>query len=128
MKFKLMTYNVQDLFLQTAFPIKPEYLLRLSDEHWAMLGEADQALKSVGQLEVLAHIILNDDRIVCLYEVGSRSVLSNVPAAGEEASIDLCCCVLVTWRVGRSGSYLVALEHRQYGPVENCRRSSADRP
>jgi hypothetical protein len=30
-----MTYNVQDLFLQTAFPIDPDYLHALSDSRAA---------------------------------------------------------------------------------------------
>ncbi|WP_416398903.1 endonuclease/exonuclease/phosphatase family protein [Allohahella sp. A8] len=78
MKFKLMTYNVQDLFLQPAFPIKPEYLHTLSDEHWAMLGEADQELKPLSKLKALAQIILREDPdCVCLCEVGGPTALSN---------------------------------------------------
>ncbi|MAM88852.1 MAG: hypothetical protein CME36_16230 [unclassified Hahellaceae] len=71
MKLKLMTYNIQDLFLQPALPIKLEYLHTLCDEHWAMLGEADQALEPLSKLKALEQIILNEDPdSVSLCEVG----------------------------------------------------------
>src|SRR5690606_14084139 len=78
MTFKLLTYNVQDLFLQPAYPLKPDYLHELSDEHWALLGEADQVLKPLSKLKAIAEIIRREDAdCVCLCEVGGLVALRN---------------------------------------------------
>lgn len=76
MKFKLMTYNVQDLFLQTQFPLKPEYLQSLSDREWALLAEPDHELKPLSKLKAIAQIIAAEDPdCVCLCEVGGLAAL-----------------------------------------------------
>lgn len=78
MIFKLMAYNVQDLFLQTAFPVGREHLHALSDPHWALLAPPDQELKPLSKLRALAAVILDEDPdCVCLSEVGGVGALDS---------------------------------------------------
>lgn len=73
-----MTYNVQDLFLRTAFPIDPEHLATLSDSHWALLAEPDRELKPLSKLKAIAQVIRNEHPdCVCLSEVGGAAALEN---------------------------------------------------
>lgn len=76
MKLKLMTYNVQDFFLQTAFPVGRDQLHSLSDVHWAQLGEPDQELKPLSKVRAIARIIQQEDPdCLCLCEVGGLESL-----------------------------------------------------
>lgn len=73
-----MTYNVQDLFLQTAYQIDPEHTETLSDSHWALLAEPDQELKPLSKLKAIARVIRDEDPdCVCLSEVGGASALND---------------------------------------------------
>ena len=74
-----MAYNVQDLFLQTAYRIDPAHTESLSDSHWALLAEPDQELKPLSKLKAIARVIRDEDPdCVCLSEVGGASALNDL--------------------------------------------------
>jgi hypothetical protein len=75
-RIKLLQYNVQDLFLQLAYPVEAAHLSGLSEQHWQLVGATDVKLKPLAQLRGLASLwergLLPSDHypLVCTLDLG----------------------------------------------------------
>lgn len=79
MRIKLLQYNVQDLFLQLAYPVSAAHLQALSEAHWQLVGATDVKLKPLAQLRGLAAVLAEEaPDVVLLCEVGGAESLKNL--------------------------------------------------
>ncbi|MFW7378953.1 MAG: endonuclease/exonuclease/phosphatase family protein [Oligoflexus sp.] len=75
---KIMQYNVQDLFIELAYPLSTKDLIGLNETQWQSLGGGDEPLKPLFKLRAIAEIISKEQPdIVCLCEVGRAISLQN---------------------------------------------------
>lgn len=78
MRLKLMQFNVQDLFLQLAYPISTATLQGLTERQWQLLGAEDVELKPLGKLRGLGRVIFQErPDVVLLNEVGGPESLAH---------------------------------------------------
>lgn len=78
MLLKVMTFNVQDLFLQLAYPLKPEDLKIINETEWQYYAKDDVLLKPLFKLHAIADLIREESPdIIGLTEVGGLESAQN---------------------------------------------------
>lgn len=78
LKIKIMQYNVQDLFLDLAYPIEPNDINNLSESQWQLLGATVVPLKPLFKLKAISEIIrMEKPDVICLCELGRAVSLHN---------------------------------------------------
>ena len=78
MQFKILVFNVQDLFLDLAHEPRPEDLVKLTDDEWQYFGRGPEKIKPLSKLHGIARMFEEEDPdLVCLCEVGGLVALDN---------------------------------------------------
>jgi exonuclease III len=76
MRIRLMSYNVQDFFLNLDFPVTKDLLRQLNEAEWQLLAAPGEKLKPLAKLLEIASIIEREDPdIIGFNEIGGRTAL-----------------------------------------------------